>query len=238
LLVITVPTVWVIFVTAAPAPRDALHVRVVGHQWWWEYQYTDANTRFTTANELHVPTGRVVSFQLVTADVMHSFWIPKMGGKRDLIPNHVNALWFTAPDHPGVFPGQCGEFCGISHASMSTKLFVDTPTAFDRWVKTQRAAATAPATALEKRGQLVFLQSGCVACHTLMGTFAQGTLGPNLSHVGSRSTIGAVLLANTPANMALWIHDPPALKPGALMPPQPLNAADLKAVVAYLQSRK
>jgi len=138
----------------------------------------------------------------------------------------------------GVYPGQCAEFCGIAHAHMSQKLFVDTPTQFAAWVKRQKAAAPAPATALEKRGQQVFMTFGCAACHTLMGTLAQGTVGPNLSHVGSRTTIGAALLANTAANMALWIHDPPAQKEGALMPPQAVQGADMKALVAYLESRK
>jgi cytochrome c oxidase subunit 2 len=237
LTIIAIPTVLAIFSTAATASPDSLHIRATGHQWWWEFRYTDPDMQFTTANEVHVVLNRTVSFQLTTADVMHSFWVPMMGGKRDMIPNHVNNVWFT-PDHLGVYIGQCAEFCGIAHAHMGVRLFVDTPAQFAVWVARQKAAAPPPATAQEKRGEQVFTTFGCIACHTLMGTIGQGTIGPNLSHVGSRTSIGADLLANTPANLALWIHDPGALKPGALMPPQPVQGADMKALVAFLESRK
>lgn len=235
LAVIAVPTVQGIFATAATASANALHIKATGHQWWFEFRYTDLN--ITTANEIHVPAGRTVSFQLASADVMHSFWIPRMIGKRDMIPNHVNNIWFKT-DRVGVYPGECAEFCGISHAHMSMKLFVDSPAAFAAWVKAQQVAAVAPTTALAQRGAGVFVSSGCIACHTLMGTIGQGMIGPNLSHVGGRSTIGAALFANTPANMAVWIHNSSAVKPGSLMPPQAVSGADLTALIAYLESRR
>jgi len=233
LVIIAVPTVQTIF-AAAEVPTDAMNVRVVGRQWWWEVHYNDLN--ITSANELVVPVGQKVSIDLESADVIHSFWIPQMGGKRDVVPNHVNNLWFT-PEKTGVYYGQCAEYCGTSHANMRFRLVVVTQDEFDNWVKTQQVPAT-PTTEEAKRGAEVFAQSACVGCHTIDGTAAKGTSGPNLSHVGSRKALAGGIMDNTPENMARWLKDPPGVKPGSLMPNLNLSDSDISALVAYLESLK
>jgi cytochrome c oxidase subunit 2 len=240
---IAVPTVRTIFRTQAPAAANALHVRVVGHQWWWEFQYPELG--IVTANELHLPLGRTADFELTSADVIHSFWLPALGGKRDLEPGRVNHLWFT-PKKEGMFPGQCAEFCGASHANMRMRAFVETPEQFDAWAAAQKGgpAVTAPtdttagtATGDAAAGAKVFATGLCVTCHTVQSVSA-GVIGPNLTHVGSRTTIAGGTLANTPENMARWLKDPPAAKPGALMPNLGLNDTQISSLVAYLESLK
>ncbi len=233
---IMVPTIQTIFRTQAPAPAGSLQVRVIGHQWWWELQYPELGV--VTANELHLPLGKTANFMEESADVIHSFWIPALGGKRDVVPGHVNHLWFT-PSATGTFMGQCAEFCGESHANMRLRAIVETPDQFDAWVRQQKLAGATPAANTDAaKGAQAFQQRGCAGCHTIAGTSAQGQVGPNLSHVGSRTTIASGMFENTPDNLRNWLHNPGAVKPGALMPNLSLSDEDLISLVAYLQSLK
>ncbi len=235
LAAVAVPTVATIFKTQTKAPAGALEVKVTGHQWWWEFQYPELQV--TTANELHVPVGRPIALSLQTADVIHSFWFPAMGGKRDVIPSRVNHMWFT-PSTVGAFPGQCAELCGVSHANMRMKLFVQAPEEFQSWVASQQAPPVAPdSTSPAARGKQVFLTVGCVACHTVNSVSA-GVLGPNLTHVGSRTTIAGAIYDNTPEMLTRWIADPPARKPGTTMLRLPMSQDQLADLVVYLTSLK
>jgi len=237
LVFVAVPTVRTIFATAGEAPADALNVDVIGHQWWWEFRYRELG--LVTANELHVPLGRTVQLSITSADVIHAFWAPPLGGKRDAIPGHVTRIAFR-PDQVGDYSGQCAEFCGASHANMRLRVVVDSDSRFGRWATVQLAgpAALAPGT-LAERGKAVYARSACIGCHTIQGV-SPGVIGPNLTHVGSRTTIASGLFPNDSAHLARWIADAPALKPGSLMTRMqpPLTDADIAALVAYLQSLK
>lgn len=230
---IAVPTIAAVFRTQGPPPAGALRVEVIGHQWWWEVRYPDLGV--TTANELHLPVRQPVSLILKSADVIHSFWIPQLGGKRDLIPGRENRLNFTVSE-PGEYPGQCAEFCGISHANMRLRVIAQAPEAFAAWTARLKAPP-APLAGEAAAGLQAFLATGCVACHTIHGVSA-GVVGPDLTHFGSRRTLAAGLFPNTPAHLARWLADPPAVKPGALMPKLPLTEAQIAALVAYLGSLK
>jgi cytochrome c oxidase subunit 2 len=238
LLLIAVPTVMTIFKTQAKPPANALEVKVVGHQWWWEFQYPSLG--IVTADEMHVPVGKPIAIDIETADVIHSFWFPAMGGKRDAIPSRTNHMLFTA-DSLGTFPGQCAELCGLSHANMRMKLMVERPEEFAAWVREQQAAPVEPdSTTPAGHGKLLFSQSACIGCHTIAGVSA-GVIGPNLTHVGSRTTLAGGILPNTPEAMAKWITDAPAQKPGSLMPNMAglgITPDQVPALVAYLQSLK
>ncbi|MBM3217518.1 MAG: cytochrome c oxidase subunit II [Candidatus Rokubacteria bacterium] len=231
LLVIAVPTIQVIFRTQTLAtPRDALEVVVRGYQWWWEFSYPSLGV--VTANELVVPAGRRVVFRLEGPDVIHSFWVPKFGGKRDVVPGRANTMTLM-PSSAGDFWGQCAEFCGASHANMGMRVVVHAPERFDAWVRAQRAPAVEPAGEPATTGKALFAASACVGCHTVRGVSA-GTLGPDLTHFGSRTTLGAGMLPNTPQNLVAWVRDAPALKPGAKMPPFRLTDEQARALAAYL----
>ncbi len=214
---------------------SAVSVNVVGHQWWWEIEYEDSqpDRRVVTANELHIPVGRPVVLKVTSRDVIHSFWAPNLQGKRDLIPGYTTAIWLSA-ERAGTFRGQCAEFCGMQHAHMAFDIVAEPEREFDRWLAAMRQPSSVPQGRDHQRGRDVFMQSRCAVCHTISGTEAHGQAGPDLTHVGSRSTIGAGTLANTPDQMALWIRDPQAVKPGNQMPANPLAEADLRAVVSYL----
>jgi cytochrome c oxidase subunit 2 len=230
---IAFPTVAAIFRTQAVPPRDALRVRVIGHQWWWEFQYPDLGV--TTASDLHLPAGRPVSLEISGADVIHSFWVPQLGGKRDAIPGRGTRLLFT-PSAPGEYYGQCAEFCGASHANMRQRALVQAPEAFAAWVAQQRAPAAAPPDGSPAAAGLqVYRTSACVGCHTIRDV-SGGVVGPDLTHFGSRATIAGGMLANTPDDLARWLKDPPAVKPGSLMPNLGLSDADVATLVAYLRS--
>lgn len=233
LLVIAIPTIQVTFRTQRQAEEPgALDVTVRGWQWWWEFRYPTLG--IVTANELHLPTGRPVVLALDGPDVIHSFWVPQLGGKRDVVPGRLNRLTFT-PEAPGEYLGQCAEFCGVSHANMRMRVIVDEAEAWQAWVKRQQSPPAAdPATA---EGAAVFGRSACVGCHTIRGV-SPGSVGPDLTHFGSRRTVAAGLLPNTPENVLAWIKDPPAVKPGAKMPALDLNDAEARAVAAYLLSLK
>ena len=219
--------------------KDALQVRVIGHQWWWELQYRDsvAHNWFTTANELHIPVGRPVALELLSTDVIHSFWPPTVSQKRDLIPGKDNSLWLQA-DTPGVYRGQCAEYCGQQHAKMAFLVVAQRPDSFASWLAAQRDTALTPTTDLARRGQEVFLASSCVMCHAIAGTPAGSRVGPDLTHLASRRTIAAGTLPNTRGNLAGWIVDPQKIKPGTRMPPNQLQPADLQALLAYLGTLK
>jgi len=234
LLVIAIPTIQVVFRTqSAATPPDALQVTVRGWQWWWEFRYPQLD--LVTANELHLPAGRRVVLKLDGPDVIHSFWIPQLGGKRDIIPGRLNQITLT-PERPGEYWGQCAEFCGASHANMGMRAIVQTAADFDAWVAQQRAApaeATGPAAA----GKAVFAGSACVGCHTIKGVSA-GMLGPDLTHFGSRAMLAAGMWPNTPDNVAAWVKDPQRLKPGVKMPALGLTDDQAQAIAAYLTSLK
>jgi len=219
-------------VTAA-AKAPGLTVEVTGHQWWWEFHYPEAGV--TTANELHIPAGEPVKLKLMSADVIHSFWVPPLAGKLDLVPGHVNTLELSA-DRPGVFRGQCAEFCGVQHARMAFLVIADPPASFASWLDEQQKPAPEPAGDAERAGQEVFMKAGCVQCHTVRGTEAEGTVGPDLTHLASRLTLGAASLSNTEGNRAGWILDSQALKPGNRMPRNALEPSDLQDLLAWLAS--
>jgi cytochrome c oxidase subunit II len=225
-------------ITRNPGPR-ALQIRVTGHQWWWEVQYRDSipSNWATTANEIHVPTGRPVVLELRSTDVIHSFWPPDLSPKRDLIPGNVNTLWFQA-DSSGVYRGQCAEFCGLQHARMGFLVIAQRPDSFALWLASQRDTARTPTDALARRGQEVFLGSTCVMCHAISGTPAGSRIGPDLTHLASRRTIAAGTLPNTRGNLAGWIVNPQGIKPGTRMPPNQLDPADLQALLTYLETLK
>ena len=219
------------------APHDPLRVQITGHQWWWEVEYEDpvSSQRVRTANELHIPIGRPVEVKLKAQDVIHSFWIPNLQGKRDMLPGRTTHTVLLA-DRPGIFEGQCAEFCGFQHAKMKIVVRAEAPNRFEAWRAQQLEPARVPTTATQQRGQQVFLSSTCIMCHSIEGTSAGGTVAPDLTHVASRSRIAAGALSNTPANLAAWILNPQSIKPGAQMPATALSGEDLAAVVAYLAS--
>lgn len=221
----------------APAGRPALTVQVVGHRWWWEFRYlADGGAPVAvTANELHLPVGRPVRLELSTEDVIHSYWVPRLNGKMDLIPGATNVTWLMA-DRPGVYRGQCSEYCGRQHANMATLVVAEPPERFAAWLASQRMPAAAPDAEAARAGSAVFARVGCAACHTVRGTSAAGRIGPDLTHVASRRTIAAGMLPNTPGHLAGWISNAPALKPGTLMPAMALRPRELHALVAYLQT--
>jgi cytochrome c oxidase subunit 2 len=234
LLIIAIPTIPVIFETQAAPPATALRVDVGGRQWWWEFKYPDL--KIVTANELHLPAGQTVAFNLHAPDVIHSFWMPQLGGKRDVVPGRVNRITL-APDEPGEYPGQCAEYCGMSHANMRFRVIVHSKSDFEKWVAAQQGPAVQPTDPLAQKGQELFSQSACVGCHTIAGV-SGGVLGPNLTHFGSRKSMGANLMANTPENVAKWIENPGHMKPGVLMPDLGMRGESAKALAAYLLSLK
>lgn len=234
LLIFAIPTIAVIFKTQQAPAATALRVDVSGRQWWWEFSYPDL--KVVTANELHLPAGQTVAFNLHAPDVIHSFWTPRLGGKRDVVPGRVNRITL-APDEPGEYPGQCAEYCGMSHANMRFRVIVDTKTDFEKWVAAQQRPPIQPTDPLAQKGQDLFSQSACVGCHTIAG-ISGGVLGPNLTHFASRKTMGANLMANTPENVAKWIENPGRMKPGALMPDLGMRGEQPKALAAYLLSLK
>ena len=213
----------------------ALRIDVRAHDWWWEVRYP--TTGIVTANEIHVPVGRQVAVHITTADVIHSFWVPQLAGKLDAVPDQDNILRFTA-EKAGVYRGECAEFCGIQHANMNFLVVAEDTTRFGQWEQTQVQGAGLPTDDQSERGRLVFERESCAGCHTIKGTSAAGTLGPDLTHVGSRRTLGAATVPNTRSNLSGWISDAQAFKPGNLMPPIALSPDDLAALVHYLQGQK
>jgi len=219
-----------------PPDTPALTVQVTAAQWWWGLRYTstDPSRTFITANEIHIPVGQPVRFELASADVIHSFWVPQLGGKMDVIPGQTNVTWLQA-DKPGVYRGQCAVFCGAEHARMVLEVIAEPPREFRAWQEDQLRETTTSPSATAREGQRVF-QAHCAACHAIRGSDAAGIVGPDLSHLMSRRTLAAGVLPNTPGNLAGWIADPQALKPGAKMPDHLVSGPDLTAVVGYLNT--
>jgi cytochrome c oxidase subunit 2 len=221
------------------AGSDDLAIKVRGLQWWWGLEYfgSDPGRRFETANEIHIPIGRNVRLMLEGLDVIHSFWVPSLAGKQDLIPGRHNELTIRA-EHAGVYRGQCAEFCGLQHAHMAFLVVAEEQKEFDAWAKQQREIPVASFKAEIVAGQQVFLSKPCAACHAIRGTPADGKTGPDLTHVGGRKYIAAGLFETTRGSLAAWIADPQTLKPGNNMPMVPLSAGELRSVSAYLASLK
>jgi len=219
----------------APKPAAAVDVTVIGHQYWWEFRYPKLG--IVTANELHIPVSdprhpTPTFLKLLSADTDHSFWVPELGGKTDLIPNHPNEMWMD-PSRPGLYLGQCAQYCGTQHAKMLLRVSVDTPAEFDAWVRAQQRDAIQDEKA--RAGKRIFETTSCINCHAVSGTAANGRFGPDLAHLMSRTTIASGAAENTHANLRLWIQNPDAIKPGSLMPAMKLNDAALDGVVAYLE---
>ena len=236
LVMISVPTIRTIFRSQpAVAPAGALEIKVVAHQWWWEFRYPDGAK---TGNELHIPADRPIRLLLESADIIHSFWVPQLGGKRDVVPGQINELTFVATV-PGMYPGQCAEFCGLSHANMRFRVFVDSPDEFAKWDREQLAgpAAIPASDLLASDGAKVFANSPCTTCHMIQG-ISKGYIGPDLTHFASRTTLAAGVLKNTPENLAKLIGNPQETKPGANMPALLLPGPKMNALVAYLEGLK
>jgi len=222
----------------AKRPPGTLEVTAIGHQFWWEFRYPASGV--VTANELHIPVSREASptptfLRLLSADTDHSFWIPQLAGKTDLIPNRINETW-VEPHQTGLFLGQCAQYCGTQHAKMLLRVYVDTPEDFARWLDSQKQIAVQDPTVAE--GRRVFETTACLNCHAISGTNGNGRFGPDLSHLMSRATIASGAADNTPANLRLWIQNPDAIKPGSLMPAMKLSDPDLDALVRYLETLK
>ena len=237
--VLLVCAIWTMFTLAAiamPARASDLTLKVTAAQWWWsvQYQSQDPSHIFTTANEIHIPVGQPIRIELTSYDVIHSFWIPQLGGKMDVIPGQTNVTWLQA-DHPGVYRGQCGEYCGAQHAHMAMYVIADMPKDYLSWVRGQLANAAVPSSTLVRNGESAFI-AHCAVCHTVRGASAGGIVGPDLTHLMSRHTIAAGLLQNTPGNLAAWIADSQALKPDSRMPTLALSGPDLASIVTYLQT--
>jgi cytochrome c oxidase subunit II len=220
----------------APKPATAVEVTVIGHQFWWEYRYPKLG--ILTANEMHIPASdparpRPAFLKLLSADTNHSFWIPELAGKTDLIPNRVNEMWMD-PARPGIYLGQCAQYCGVQHAKMLLRVSVDRPADFDAWVHTQQQTPVRDENVAA--GRRVFETTVCMNCHAIGGTAADGRFGPDLGHLMSRATIASGAADNTLKNLRLWIQNPDAIKPGSLMPAIKLSDPDLDAVVAYLET--
>src|SRR5579884_1783821 len=237
IIVLFLTTAGVIFALQdAPKPANALDITVIGHQFWWEYRYPQFG--IVTANELHIPASdpqhpRPTFMKLTSADVDHSFWIPQLAGKTDILPNRVNELWID-PHVPGRYEGQCSMLCGVQHAKMLLVAYVDPPEKFDAWVRQQQQAAS-NAAAVEA-GRQVFEHVSCINCHTVRGTQANGQFGPDLTHLMTRSTIASGAVPNTAENLKQWVANPDDFKPGVLMPNMHLTAEQLNQVTAYLTS--
>jgi cytochrome c oxidase subunit 2 len=242
LVVLAALFLWVLngssaLVTAGP---PGLRVEVVGERWWWRVHYLDPEDRvhMVTANEIRIPTGMPVEFRLRTADVIHSFWVPSLAGKLDMIPGRINSYRF-AVDKPGVYRGQCAEYCGEQHAKMAFYVVAMEPAAFEDWYGAQTLPAAEPALASEELGRDVFEANGCGACHTVRGTAADGVIGPDLTHVGSRVSLAAGILPNNRGTLAGWISSAQHIKPGNLMPSfDTLSGPELRALASYLESLK
>ena len=204
-----------------------LTVSVIGHDWWWEVRYPNGAV---SANEIHIPAGVKVQLALSTDDVIHSFWVPRLGPKTDMIPGQHNTMWLQASE-PGVYRGQCAEFCGLQHANMIIRVVADAPADFDHWM----AAQAEPAAPSNATGRAIFETQTCAGCHGIRGTAAQGAVGPDLTHFAGRATLGAGVLPTSPENLRRWITDPQSVKAGTTMPPTTLSPDQLNALVAYLE---
>ena len=240
LAAIAVPTVQTIW-ELADEPEGMLHVEVIGHQWWWEFRYEDYEG-LVTANELHIPTGRTVLLEMTSADVIHSFWVPKLAGKQDTVPGRTNTLKIEATEEKEYF-GQCAEYCGLSHANMRVRVVAQSPADFEQWAQDQSADYQRPERGtLAAEGERLFLRElgSCVQCHAIRGSDAASTVGPDLTHFASREWFAGAIFVNNDENLAAWLDDPPKMKPmapgdGMGMPDYDLTAEEIDALVAFLR---
>lgn len=253
LIIVAIPSIIIIFDNAnspTPPEQGGLVVEAIGHQWWFEFRYPHPDNdqeEVVSANEMHIPVGEAVNLKLDSVDVIHSFWIPKLAGKVDMIPNNENTMWIQA-DEPGEYLGQCAEFCGVSHANMRFRVIAESRSDFEAWLRAQAAPAVEPADPLAIQGQEVFMstQAGCRGCHTIEGTRARGEIGPDLTHFASRGYFAGSILENTRENLRKWLEDPEAMKPGNIMaqsaayadPDRALTEPEISALIAYMSSLK
>jgi cytochrome c oxidase subunit II len=249
LAIVAVPTVQGIF-AFAKVPENRMEIEVVGKQWWWKYTYpglgAQPGTDLVTANELHMPTGKPVYLKMTSEDVVHSFWVPKLSGKQDVVPGRETAITLLT-DTPGRYKGQCAEYCGLSHALMRLEVVVHTPEDFQRWLDEQRRTPAPPeSNSLAARGRDLFVRGrgdgtfpggpSCASCHAVAGTEAGGIIGPDLTHIMSRETFAGAIFKTNPENLARWLKDPPREKPGSIMPELGLTDDEVRALVAYLET--
>jgi len=239
LLALLAADVWTSRALARLPLQDAVNIELVGHMWWWEARYRDADPsrEFSTANELHIPVGRPVVVTLRSNDVIHSLWIPNLQGKKDLIPGRTATLRLRA-DRAGSYRGQCAEFCGLEHAMMALLVEAEPNDRYEAWAERQRQPAAEPVDPVAQRGRDVFLGKSCVMCHTISGTTANARFGPDLTHLAGRRTIASGMFPNNRGHLAGWIADPQSLKPGVNMPANELPPDDLQALLAYLETLK
>jgi cytochrome c oxidase subunit II len=219
---------------SAPEKDTEMTIEVIGNDWWWEAWYESETGSSVTANEIHIPVGTPVRLRLRTDDVIHSFWVPELQAKTDMIPGRVNEMWLQA-DEPGTYRGQCAEFCGLQHAQMVFHVVADPPERFDQWLAGISQPAGTPETSSAATGEDVFMSSSCAGCHAIQGTEADARLGPDLTHVANRKYLAAGILENNRDNLSLWITDPQEVKPGAAMPPTQLSSDELSALLDYLE---
>lgn len=231
LAVVYVATLWTMRALATPVIPEGLTIHVIGRLWWWEVQYPEQ--QFVTANEIHIPVGQPVRIVLSSPNVIHSFWVPELQGKMDLVPGEVNSMWIQA-DQAGIYWGECAEFCGTQHAKMNFLVIAQPAEEYQAWLQHQQQPATTPTDPLAQAGQQVFLNANCLYCHAIRGTEAVGNLGPDLTHLASRRTLGSAIQENTPGNLGGWIVGPQHIKPGNLMPQAELTSTELQALLAYL----
>jgi cytochrome c oxidase subunit II len=210
-------------------------LRIIAHQWWWEVHYVKSGV--IASNEIHIPIGSPLLVELLSADVIHDFWVPELARKMDVVPGRQNAIWLEA-SRPGTYLGACAEFCGAEHAWMRIRVIAQTPEQFTQWLEAQQTAPPAPSSPDVMAGAQLFADRTCASCHTVSGTAAAANIGPDLTHVASRQTLAAGAVENTPANLAAWLHDPDDFKPGSHMPNLHLSPKDLTALVAYLETLK
>ena len=233
LVFVALPTVRTIFQSYHPQKEGTIQVVAIGHQWWWEFQYPELG--ITTANEVHFPAGQRATIQVESADVIHGFWVPNLGGKRDAIPSRINELWWT-PDKPGLYYGQCTQLCGTSHANMRLRAVVHDAADWQAWVNAEKAGNPPPTSGDAQRGYQLVSTGQCIACHTIQGTPLQGKVGPNLTNFGLRTTMGAGMYENTKENVVRWLKNPQEAKPGNKMPNLGLSDEDASAIADYLES--
>jgi len=219
--------------TSDPPATATDNLLIVAHQWWWEVHYP--GTGIVTANEIHVPVNKPEQVGLRSADVIHDFWVPELGRKMDIIPGVENHMWFAA-DAPGTYYGACAEYCGKEHAWMRIRVIAQSQAGFETWERAQEAIPVIPSTGEPAMGAKYFQELSCASCHTIRGTAAHARIGPDLTHVASRETLGAGRLANTPANLSSWLHDPQLLKPGCKMPNLHLTRQQQDSLVSYLET--
>jgi cytochrome c oxidase subunit 2 len=239
LFVLLADSVWTGHVVASVPEQNAVPVQIIGHQWWWEIVYpgTIPANQVATANEIHLPTGRPLALSVSSRDVIHSFWAPNLLGKRDLIPGYSTGVWLQI-DRAGVYHGQCAEYCGRQHARMGFDVVAESDHEFEEWLADERRPAEEPLEPLPIAGREVFMGTRCSACHTIRGTAAAGSGGPDLTHFASRAAIGASARPNTPKDLREWIANPHDAKPGNQMPANPLGDRDLTALVDYIEGLK